>query len=340
MFKSGPNYSKLTTNIRLALNRLKLLEKKKYELAQKSRKEISDYISINKIERARIRVEHIIREDFIVEAMEVIEMYCDLLLARMGLIQHKKEVDEGLAEAISSIIWVTPHMQTDVAELKVISDQFGLKYGREYITACQSNTLGTVSSKLIHKLSVQAPPKLLVEKYLIEIAKNYNVYYEPDPSVMSAEPGPDGYLINFNDLNRNSGPGGPHTSGSGGGGQGVPSVAQFNLEFANLNRPVPPIGFVPPGFMPTVPADDNVQVDEAYSGVDSQIPPMVGAGVTAGGAGASDKPTPAKPPRVAPRNMPDFNLPEIPPVGPPPSSSDVNFDDLSKRFEALKKQNK
>lgn len=45
--------------------------------------------------------------------------------------------------------------------------------------------MGTISEKLIHKLSVQAPPKILVEKYLIEIAKNYNIEYEPDPQVRS-----------------------------------------------------------------------------------------------------------------------------------------------------------
>ena len=76
--------------MRLAINRLKLLEKKKTELAQKARKEIADYISAGKYERAKIRVEHIIREDYMVEAMEVVEMYCDLLLARFGLVQQMK----------------------------------------------------------------------------------------------------------------------------------------------------------------------------------------------------------------------------------------------------------
>lgn len=37
--------------------------------------------------------------------------------------------------------------------------------------------------QLMHKLSVEAPPKILVERYLIEIAKNYNVPYEPDAMV-------------------------------------------------------------------------------------------------------------------------------------------------------------
>lgn len=87
MFSSAPNYNKLKTNLRLACNRLKLLEKKKTETNQKARKEIAgmnhllfsyqssdvlfsakcqsylDFITIGKPERARIRVESIIRED-------------------------------------------------------------------------------------------------------------------------------------------------------------------------------------------------------------------------------------------------------------------------------------
>ena len=88
MFSSGPSYNKLKTNLRLVINRLKLLEKKKTELALKSRKEIADYMAQGKAERAKIRVEHIIREDYLVEAMEIVEMFCDLLLARFGLIQQ------------------------------------------------------------------------------------------------------------------------------------------------------------------------------------------------------------------------------------------------------------
>ncbi len=134
---------------------------------------------------AKIRVEQIIREDYLVEAMEILEMYCDLLLARFGLVQQMKTLDEGLSEAISSLIWVAPRMQADVAELKIIAEQLSVKYGKPYSLACRDNAIGTVAPKLMHKLSVQAPPKILVEKYLIEIAKNYNVFYEPDPQVIS-----------------------------------------------------------------------------------------------------------------------------------------------------------
>ena len=38
----------------------------------------------------RFKVEHIIREDYMVEAMEVVELYCDLLIARFGMLQTMK----------------------------------------------------------------------------------------------------------------------------------------------------------------------------------------------------------------------------------------------------------
>lgn len=61
MFSNGPNYTKLKTNLKLAMARLKLLQKKKTELTEKSRKEIADYLIAGKYERAKVRVEYIIR---------------------------------------------------------------------------------------------------------------------------------------------------------------------------------------------------------------------------------------------------------------------------------------
>lgn len=85
-----------------------------------------------------------------------------------------RTLDEGLAEAISSLIWAAPRLQTDVAELKIISDQLAVKYGKQYALAARENALNSVNEKLVHKLSVQAPSKILVEKYLI--GEFYNVH--------------------------------------------------------------------------------------------------------------------------------------------------------------------
>ena len=128
---------------------------------------INFFFEIGKVERAKIRVEHIIREDYLVEAMEIVEMFCDLLLARFGMIQQMPTLDDGLEEAISSLIWVAPRMSTDVKELSIIADLFTQKYGKQFAQAAKENQLKSVNEKLMLKLGVQAPPKILVEKYLI-----------------------------------------------------------------------------------------------------------------------------------------------------------------------------
>lgn len=128
---------------------------------------------------------HTHSEDYLVEAMEIVEMFCDLLLARFGLLTQMKELDAGIAEQVSSLIWVAPRLQADVAELKVIAELLTAKYGKPFAESVRTATgAHAVSEKLMHKLAVQAPPKLLVEKYLVEIAKIYNIDYEPDPAVM------------------------------------------------------------------------------------------------------------------------------------------------------------
>lgn len=64
-----------------------------------------------------------------------------------------------------------------------------MKYGKPFADSCRGETENAVSSKLKHKLSIQSPPKILVEKYIIEIAKSYNIDYEPDADVMKSESG-------------------------------------------------------------------------------------------------------------------------------------------------------
>lgn len=113
-----------------------------------------------------------------------------------------RNLDEGLAEAISTIIWVAPRIQTDVQEIKVIADILTTKYGRQYMEACKEEAIQTISEKLKHKMSVQSPSKLLVEKYLIEIANNYNIEYKPDPQIMAE--GKDALLIDIGSNNGDS----------------------------------------------------------------------------------------------------------------------------------------
>ncbi|XP_072169513.1 IST1 homolog [Diadema setosum] len=357
MFSGGHSASKLSTNLKLAVNRLKLLEKKKTEQALKARKEIADYISNGKDERARIRVEHIIREDYLVEAMELIELYCDLLLARFGLISSTKTVDEGLKEGIASIIWVAPRMWTDIAELKVIKDQLTYKYGKEFAQMCVSDQENWVNERLKMKMSVKAPPKLLVERYLIEIARSHNVPFEPDPSVLSGQDA-ETLLLDLDDLKPPSGPPSGGSSGGGGGG-GMPAGAIPSAPMPSMPMPPQPTPYPPPGLPnpamayppPQQPQTVGFQQPAAALTPSIPAPPYElhdsnPSQVTPGNnplQPAAPPPANAALPSESIPNLPAVPMSSFPPLdntvgGKSAGGEDVDFDDLTRRFEELKKK--
>uniref|UniRef100_A0A0A9Z8M4 IST1 homolog n=2 Tax=Lygus hesperus TaxID=30085 RepID=A0A0A9Z8M4_LYGHE len=360
MFSSGPNYAKLKTNLRLAINRLKLLEKKKTELAQKARKEIADYISDGKYERAKIRVEHIIREDYMVEAMELVEMYCDLLLSRYGLLQEMKGLDPSLAEAISSLLWVSPRLGNECGELKIIAEQLAGKYGKKYSEACRVAGVDTISEKLRHKMSVQAPPKILIEKYLIEIAKIYNIAYEPDPHVMKEyeqSKGMDALLFDSANANNLDGnivrPTGfvdyppPPIVPQPQNFNPYPPInpqafapSDFDVNLPPMSPEQPPFAYniPPPG--PNVPnITDSVKTINIHQSFSA--PPNVPKAPDSNNQAAEQ-------PKPLPRSKmsPDISLPDLPSV---PSDSllpdtnensddECDFQNIARRFEELKKK--
>lgn len=271
------DYAKLKTNLNLIMHRLKLVEKKKMELNQKARRTIGEFLNAGKVDRARIRVEQIIREDYVVESMDLVESYCDFLLSRFGQIQTQETVDEGLATAVSSLIWVTPLFENDVPELKVIADQLGRKYGKQYVQAARENSLKTVNETLIKKMGVQVPPKVLVEKYLVEIAKDQKIDYKPDPKIMKEQDAMSSTSFGSDDLSNSGGGGG------GGGSKRLPNNSQtpaqsgFNLIDLGDHYPRNPItqpSYNPYGQPPPLPSEPPMGQTSLIGPSGSSIDPL------------------------------------------------------------------
>lgn len=129
-------------------------------------------LDAGKIDSARIRVENIIRGDITTELHEILELYCELLLARAGLLDGTT-CDPGLEEAVKSIIYAAP--KTEIKELLAVRTLLGEKYGKPFVLEAMDNTGGKVNEKVVKKLSVTPPKEELVQGYLEEIAKAYGV---------------------------------------------------------------------------------------------------------------------------------------------------------------------
>ena len=52
------------------------------------------------------------------------------------------------------------------------------------MAACQSNANQKVNDKVLIKMAVQAPPRKLIEMYLVEIAKSFDVPFTPDETAL------------------------------------------------------------------------------------------------------------------------------------------------------------
>lgn len=130
-------------------------------------------------------MEHIIREQNIWAAYEILELFCEFVLARVPIIESQKECPSELREAIASIIFAAPRC-SDIPDLLHIKNLFTTKYGKEFVTAISELRPDSgVNRTIIEKLSVSAPSGEIKLKVLTDIAEEYNLAW--DSSKTAAE---------------------------------------------------------------------------------------------------------------------------------------------------------
>lgn len=232
-----------------------MVQQKDAALAKVQRREMAQLLEIGKIESAKIRVENIIRSDLNSELLEILELYCELLIARAGLLDAK-EVDPGLEEAVQSIMYAAPKIE-GVKELSTVRQLLAEKYGKDYTLRVLEAKPGEgkVPERVLKKLRVEPPSAELAEAYLATIADAYDVDYPPGTKAArraaelaaEQEEGDD-------DDNDDENPS---------GGQKVKAL-EAPIETDDLSRATPPRGLnlgpkSPVSVMPPSPSTDNVR---------------------------------------------------------------------------------
>ena len=177
MAPSSSLVNKIKVQLKLSISRLRMVQQKDEALAKQSRRSMAQLLEQGKEESARIRVENIIRSDMNTELLEILELYCELLIARAGLMEAK-ECDAGLEEAVKSIIHAAPKIE-GVKELSVVRSLLAEKYGKEFTMQAMENSDGKISARVMDRLKVEPPPRELVDAYLSTIAEAYNVDWPP-----------------------------------------------------------------------------------------------------------------------------------------------------------------
>ena len=160
-------------HLKLAINRLRLQRNKKQQAIKVQRHEIASLLTLGKEDSARIKVEQIIQEDNVLEAYDVLELYCELLSARMQIIVASVECPPDLVEAVVTLIFASSRVE--IPEFAQLRDDFILKWGREYVLLHMNNESSQANTKVVSKLSIAVPDRSLVLGYLRTIASEHSL---------------------------------------------------------------------------------------------------------------------------------------------------------------------
>jgi hypothetical protein len=184
----------------MAVHRFQMASNKKAALVKQSMREVAVLLAETppKEEKARIKAEAIIRDDYVIEAYDILSLNCELLAERIKLIQHSKECPPDLVSSISTLIYASPRV--DIPELTTVRQQFRAKYGKQFDESAMNNVGGVLNERVVTKLSVQPPAAFLVQTYLEKICEMHQVDWSPTVTLSAKdmiEPmrPPDGYSV-------------------------------------------------------------------------------------------------------------------------------------------------
>ncbi|XP_041005860.1 uncharacterized protein LOC121250728 [Juglans microcarpa x Juglans regia] len=172
--------AKCKTALKLAVSRIKLLKNKREAQVKQLKRAVAKLLQSGQDRTARIRVEHVVREDKTTSAYELIEIYCELIVARLSIIDSQKNCPIDMKEAISSVIFASPRCG-DIPELMDVRKHFTAKYGKEFVSAAiELRPECGVSRMLVEKLSAKTPDGQTKIKILRGIAEEHNVKWDPN----------------------------------------------------------------------------------------------------------------------------------------------------------------
>lgn len=329
--------SKLKVHLKMGIQRLRMLQQKNTAIAKQQRRHMSELINEKKLESARIRVENIIRSDIITELHEILELYCELLLARIQLLEQmpnvtsssskaasddkattadEYDIDPGLEEAVRAIVFAAP--KTEIKELAQARILLIEKFGKDFATEVQAG--GRVPERVLTRLRVETPKPELVDAYLREICRTYGVRFPGDPT------SEDETLLGEGEEEAEEDDDGNNDDGEGGAKN---KALEDPLQAEALERATPPRDSIgqpsPLRIAPPSPTTENVSPSVRLPGGDRKgVRPPPAARKTSGAASSAASKGKAKDKSgAAEEGGPGGKIPDV--------------DELARRFAALKR---
>lgn len=179
IFWSAFDKTKLRSHLLMGLERFKLLNNRRRNEMQTEKREIGTLLRDKQYDRARIKVESVIRKDKERQASEMLETMCDLIATRITLIATEKTCAVDLQESVQTVMWASKRLPVD--ELHEVRNQLTMKYGDVFAAAAMKGEGAGchVNARVRELLTVGVPADDVKIHYLTEIATAQGVSFDP-----------------------------------------------------------------------------------------------------------------------------------------------------------------
>jgi len=181
-FESKPKFdvNKCKVQLKCLVTRLDQRAAKKGNIAKQEKKKVAMLLKDDREHNARIQVEQIIRDDYVLESYELIKQYAEMLTARINVLQLEPELKPEIADSVCALVYAGYCMGGEIEELKQLFRLFTAKYGKQFTESVVNEKEKYLNDRFLKILvSTSTPDKTVVEAYLVEIAKIYDVEYKP-----------------------------------------------------------------------------------------------------------------------------------------------------------------
>ncbi|KAG2710678.1 hypothetical protein I3760_04G039800 [Carya illinoinensis] len=161
--------SKFKTLAKLTISRITILKNHRQVRCSLAHSDVIELLKLGHQERALLRVEHVIKEQNMLDVFAMIANYCDVLIERVELLQKNR------LEGISSLIFAASRCG-EFPELQKLRQILTSTFGKDFADrAIESRNNCDVNPKMIQKLSVRQQSLETRLKVLKEIASEIGV---------------------------------------------------------------------------------------------------------------------------------------------------------------------
>ncbi|KAF8683573.1 hypothetical protein HU200_044492 [Digitaria exilis] len=171
--RTSKQTAKVKTLLALTLTRLAIARRPRLARRSISRGDVGQLLALGHLDRALHRTEHVIEEDSILEAFNIIELYCNCLIENAKQLDKPHECGDDTREAAAGIMFAAGWCG-DLPELLFARSILENKFGGDFGMMAKEGT-GIVDPTLVWKFSGNKRNMELKKKVVKEIAAENNI---------------------------------------------------------------------------------------------------------------------------------------------------------------------